>query len=141
MAINVGMHEAKTTLSRLVDAAQSGEEVVITRRGKPVVRLEPVSSGALRKSLYGSLKGQIKIADDFDELPDDIAKAFGMIVEVVRNGAPVAELSQPARPRRLEGEEWRRFVASLPSVDEDFAHDIREARKSVGPPAAKWPVG
>jgi prevent-host-death family protein len=78
MPINVGMHEAKTTLSKLVDAAQSGEEVVITRRGKPVVRLEPVSPGALRKSLYGSLKGQIEIADDFDELPDDIAVAFGM---------------------------------------------------------------
>ena len=79
MAINVGMHEAKTTLSKLVDAAQSGEEVVITRRGQPVVKLEPVGVGVLRKSLYGSLKGQIEIADDFDELPDEIAKAFGMI--------------------------------------------------------------
>ena len=79
MAINVGMHEAKTTLSRLVDAAQSGEEVVITRRGKLVVKLEPVSSGLARRSLLGMYKGQIKIADDFDELPDDLAKAFGMI--------------------------------------------------------------
>jgi len=79
MAINVGMHEAKTTLSKLVDAAQSGEEVVITRRGQPVAKLEPVSVGALRKSQYGSLKGRIEIADDFDELPDEIAKAFGMI--------------------------------------------------------------
>jgi prevent-host-death family protein len=78
MSISVGMHEAKTTLSRLVDAAQSGEEVVITRRGHPVVRLEPVRS-LPRKSLLGLYAGQIKIADDFDELPDDIAKAFGMI--------------------------------------------------------------
>jgi prevent-host-death family protein len=78
MTINVGMHEAKTTLSRLVDAARSGEEVVITRRGEPVVRLEPVSTKP-RESMYGSLKGQIKMADDFDELPDDIARAFGMI--------------------------------------------------------------
>jgi len=79
MAINVGMHEAKTTLSKLVDAAQSGEEVVITRRGQPVVKLEPVSAGALRRSLLGIYKGQIEIADDFDELPDEIARAFGMI--------------------------------------------------------------
>lgn len=79
MAISVGMHEAKTTLSRLVDAAQAGEEVVITRRGEPVVKLEPVPRPLSRKSLWGSLKGQIEIADDFDELPDDIAKAFGMI--------------------------------------------------------------
>ncbi len=42
MSISVGMHEAKTNLSRLVNAAQSGEEVVLTRRGKPVVKLEPV---------------------------------------------------------------------------------------------------
>lgn len=78
MAINVGMHEAKTTLSRLVDAARSGEEVVITRRGEPVVKLEPVNTRP-RESMYGSLKGQIKMADDFDELPDDIARAFGVI--------------------------------------------------------------
>jgi len=78
MAINVGMHEAKTTLSRLVDAAQSGEEVVITRRGEPVVKLEPVHP-LPREELLGMFKGQIEIADDFDELPDDIAKAFGMI--------------------------------------------------------------
>ncbi len=76
MAISVGMHEAKTTLSRLVDAAQSGEEVVITRRGEPVAKLEPVAPAKPRVSLYGSLKGQIKMADDFDELPEDILKAF-----------------------------------------------------------------
>jgi prevent-host-death family protein len=79
MAISVGMHEAKTTLSRLVDAARSGEEVVITRRGEPVVKLEPVPPTKPHVSLYGSLKGQIEMADDFDELPEDIAKAFGMI--------------------------------------------------------------
>jgi prevent-host-death family protein len=78
VAISVGMHEAKTTLSRLVDVAQSGEEVVITRRGKPVAKLEAVSSPP-RESMYGSLKGKIKMADDFDELPDDVARAFGMI--------------------------------------------------------------
>jgi prevent-host-death family protein len=76
MAISVGMHEAKTTLSRLVDAARSGEEVVITRRGEPVVRLEPMPPAEPHVSLYGSLKGQIKMADDFDELPEDILKAF-----------------------------------------------------------------
>ena len=78
MAISVGMHEAKTTLSRLVEVAQSGEEVVITRRGKPVAKLEPMDSSP-HESMYGSLKGKIKMADDFDELPDDVARAFGMI--------------------------------------------------------------
>ncbi len=79
MSISVGMHEAKTTLSRLVDAAQSGEEVVITRRGKPVVTLKPVAGMLPRRELWGLFEGQIEMADDFDELPDDIARAFGMI--------------------------------------------------------------
>lgn len=78
MSITVGVHEAKTTLSRLMEAAESGEDVVITRRGKPVIKLEPV--GALsRKSLFGLYKGQIEMADDFDEMPEDMAQAFGMI--------------------------------------------------------------
>ncbi len=77
MAISVGMHEAKTTLSRLVDAARSGEEVVITRRGEPVVKLEPVApSSGTRVSLYGSLKGKINLSDDFDDLPEEILRAF-----------------------------------------------------------------
>lgn len=78
MSISVGVHEAKTTLSRLLDAAESGDEVVITRRGTPVVKLQPVRA-LPRKSLFGLYKGQIKMADDFDELPEDIARAFGMV--------------------------------------------------------------
>jgi len=78
MSISVGVHEAKTNLSRLLEAAESGEEVVITRRGKPVVKLQPVGS-LPRKSLFGLYRGQIEMADDFDELPEDMARAFGMI--------------------------------------------------------------
>jgi prevent-host-death family protein len=76
MAINVGMHEAKTTLSRLVDAAQAGEEVVITRSGEPVARIEPIRPTVARRSLFGSLKDQIEIAEDFDELPEELLVAF-----------------------------------------------------------------
>jgi prevent-host-death family protein len=65
----------------------------------------------------------------------------GEEIEIVRNGAPVAELRGPSRPRRLKGEAWRRFVANLPVVDEDFAGDVQEARRSVGPPVSKWPAG
>jgi prevent-host-death family protein len=71
------MHEAKTTLSRLVDAAQAGEDVVITRRGQPVARLEPVKPSPKRRvSVYGALRGQIEMSDDFDELSDEILKSF-----------------------------------------------------------------
>ena len=73
----MGMHEAKTQLSRLVERAEAGEEIVIARNGKPVVRLVPVVSANSFGELYGAFRGQIKVADDFDELPDDIADAFG----------------------------------------------------------------
>lgn len=69
--------EAKAQLSALVERALAGEEVIIGRAGKPVVRLVPVVQGAERRR-PGTLKGQIRIANDFDELPADIAEAFGM---------------------------------------------------------------
>lgn len=78
MSITVGMHEAKTTLSRLVEAVQSGEDVVITRRGKPVATLQPVRP-LPRKSLFGLYAGRLEMAEDFDQLPDDIARALGAI--------------------------------------------------------------
>jgi antitoxin (DNA-binding transcriptional repressor) of toxin-antitoxin stability system len=62
----------------------------------------------------------------------------GEEIEIIRNGAPIAELRRPSRPRRLEGEEWRAFVESLPAVDESFARDVREARDQLGPPQDKW---
>jgi antitoxin (DNA-binding transcriptional repressor) of toxin-antitoxin stability system len=67
--------------------------------------------------------------------------AAGEEIEIVRNGATVAELRQPPRPRRLAGEAWRAFIAGLPAVDGDFARDVEEARASVGPPVSRWPAG
>lgn len=72
------MHEAKTKLSQLVQRAQAGEEITITRNGTPVARLVPVAATNSFASLRGKYRGQIVIADDFDDLPEDIAEAFGM---------------------------------------------------------------
>jgi prevent-host-death family protein len=74
----VGMHEAKTQLSRLVERALEGEEIVITRRGEPAVRLVPERSVEGFASLAGVWRDQVRISDDFDELPDDVAEAFGV---------------------------------------------------------------
>jgi prevent-host-death family protein len=71
------MHEAKTKLSQLVERAEAGEEIVIARNGKPVARLVPVARTNNLAAVRGALRGRIHIADDFDELPDDIADAFG----------------------------------------------------------------
>ncbi len=71
----VNMHEAKTHLSRLVDRAARGEEIVIGRAGKPVARLVAYEEQRGPRT-PGSWAGRVRIAPDFDELPPDIAEAF-----------------------------------------------------------------
>lgn len=72
------MHEAKSQLSRLVARVEAGEEIVITRRGQPAARLVPERRGEGFASLAGAWRGRVRIADDFDELPDDFADSLGM---------------------------------------------------------------
>jgi prevent-host-death family protein len=71
------MHEAKTNLSQLVERVEAGEDIVIARNGKPVARLVPVATGSSLAAVHGALRGRVQFAEDFDELPDDIAEAFG----------------------------------------------------------------
>ncbi|HVY78714.1 MAG TPA: type II toxin-antitoxin system prevent-host-death family antitoxin [Solirubrobacterales bacterium] len=73
----VGMHEAKSNLSKLVERVEGGEEIVITRRGTPAARLVPARRGEGFASLAGTWRGRVRIADDFDELPDDLAESLG----------------------------------------------------------------
>jgi len=73
----VGMHEAKTKLSQLVQRAEAGEEIIIARNGAPVARLVPVAAEPSLASVRGVWRGRVRVADDFDELPDDVAAAFG----------------------------------------------------------------
>ena len=70
------MHHAKTHLSRLLRQAQAGEEIVIARAGRPLVRLTPVHLPRRRRRL-GTAKGRIRMADDFNApLPPDILESF-----------------------------------------------------------------
>ena len=72
----VNMHDAKSQLSRLVEAATSGEEVILARAGHPVVRLVPVGEVRAPRRL-GLFAGQpFEIAPDFDLFPDELARAF-----------------------------------------------------------------
>jgi prevent-host-death family protein len=72
----VNIHAAKTHLSRLVDDAAQGEEIVIAKAGKPVARLVALTGPRPPRRL-GGLRGKIKIPEDFDApLPDDILDAF-----------------------------------------------------------------
>ena len=72
----VGMHEAKTQLSRLVELAEGGEEIVIQRSGRPVARLVAFQELRPISEAFGALRGQIVLADDFDELPSDFTEHF-----------------------------------------------------------------
>ena len=72
----INIHKAKTHLSRLVDEAAAGKEIVIAKAGKPMARLLPLESKP-RPKRYGLLRGRIKIRADFDApLSDEELKLF-----------------------------------------------------------------
>jgi prevent-host-death family protein len=72
--------EAKTHLSSLMDRAAAGEEIIIARAGKPVVRLIAYQDDKPPKRTPGIWKGKVKISTDFDELPESIAAAFRVFI-------------------------------------------------------------
>lgn len=77
MSKTINIHEAKTHLSRLVDQAAAGKEIVIAKAGKPMARLVPLVQEPKPKK-FGLLKGKIWIAEDFDApLPADFLISGG----------------------------------------------------------------
>jgi len=72
----INIADAKTHLSKLVEKALSGEEIIIGKRNKPLVRLSPLISSGKKKRHGGQWKNQVVIADDFDVLPEEIEDAF-----------------------------------------------------------------
>jgi prevent-host-death family protein len=70
--------DAKARFSEVVEQASQGQDIIITKMGKPVVRItryEPVPSN----QRLGLFQGQLRIADDFDEWPDEVARDLGMV--------------------------------------------------------------
>ena len=73
--IEVGVHEAKTHLSRLLAQVEKGEEVVIRRGGQRVALLVRIREE--RRPKFGTFAGRLEVADDFDApLPADVQEAF-----------------------------------------------------------------
>ncbi|MCY3931992.1 MAG: type II toxin-antitoxin system prevent-host-death family antitoxin [Acidobacteria bacterium] len=68
----VNVHAAKSQLSKLIAAAEAGDNVVIARRGRPAVRLVPVRSGGFR---FDTLAHLVDRVPDFDEPMDEIELA------------------------------------------------------------------
>ncbi|MGQ0617886.1 MAG: type II toxin-antitoxin system Phd/YefM family antitoxin [Acidimicrobiia bacterium] len=75
MTKSVGVHEAKTHLSRLLDEVAAGDEVVITRRGIEVARLVPARRPSRHR--FGMDEGLFTVPEDFDDpLPDEVLARF-----------------------------------------------------------------
>jgi prevent-host-death family protein len=72
------VHQAKTNLSKLLNAAADGDEVIITRRGGKVTRfkLQPITKQAKKPKLFGALKGKIVFADNYDQADKEILDLF-----------------------------------------------------------------
>jgi prevent-host-death family protein len=66
MPDQVNIHEAKTHFSQLVERAAAGEEIVIAKAGQPRARLVPLERPSGRRRGYGSMRGKIWLADDWD---------------------------------------------------------------------------
>ncbi len=72
----VNIYDAKTRLSQLVDKAASGEDVVVSRNGRPLVRITRLDVPK-RRIEFGLLKGKLIVPTDFDApLPDDVVAGF-----------------------------------------------------------------
>jgi prevent-host-death family protein len=91
VAKTVTVDEAKAGLSDLIEAAVSGEEVLIAKDGRARVRLVPVEAPPARPRVPGLFKGRIWMSDDFDDpLPDDLLRLFyeGEESDPLREPAP-----------------------------------------------------
>jgi len=71
----VNVREAKTHLSRLLAMVEAGEEVVIGRAGRPIARLVPYAPDIAQR-IPGAWKDRVRMAEDFDELPAELAASF-----------------------------------------------------------------
>jgi len=71
----VNVHAAKTHLSRLLERAEAGEEIVIGRAGKPIARLVPYVAERPAR-MFGRMRGEIRILPGFDEADDEIIRDF-----------------------------------------------------------------
>jgi prevent-host-death family protein len=72
----INIYAAKTHLSKLLERAAAGTDVIIARGGKPVARLTQLKK-PVRKIRFGVLKGKVKVAKDFDApLPDEVLAQF-----------------------------------------------------------------
>lgn len=140
------MHEAKTHLSRLVEAALAGEEVIITRRDQPVVRLTVVPPPSTRKHpLIGALPGLIiAMGDNFNDPYEDwdtpiFPPEDGKVQE------PPAAVAAPAKPvvpgsLLLDTHALLWVLADDPRLDDSAREQIEQAKLLLFSTASLWEI-
>lgn len=74
----LNVSEAKARFSSVVESAAAGEEVIVTKMGKPVAKVVPYSAATHRKRI-GLMRGKIRMAKDFDSWGPEEAKALGIV--------------------------------------------------------------
>jgi prevent-host-death family protein len=74
--MQIAIADAKARFADLIRRAESGENIVLTRHGKPVAQLTGAPK-AQSLPLFGALRGKLRIADDFDDLPEGFVAALG----------------------------------------------------------------
>jgi prevent-host-death family protein len=74
------IHDAKTNLSRIIERVEHGEEIIISRAGRPVAKVVPLA-GRVQRSGRGSLRGTLSLAPDWDSdvVNESIAADFGIV--------------------------------------------------------------
>ena len=108
----INMHDAKTQLSDLVARAEAGEDIVIARRNKPVVRLVPVRDESGNEPAGFAEDGQA----EFDIQGLRQALEAGREFTIMQNGKPVATVAPAAKKKRVPG----RFKGRMSLPDSFF---------------------
>ena len=75
MLTQIDIQTTDSSLQKLLQRVEAGEEILITRTQKPIVRLVPLTAPPIQRRI-GEAKGMVKIAPDFDEMPEDWMKHF-----------------------------------------------------------------
>ena len=74
--VTVNVRDLRDNLAGYLSRASHGSEVTVTSHGKPIARIIPVAPKKPRAALFGAMRGQIAMAPDFNETPDDIIDAM-----------------------------------------------------------------
>ena len=138
----VSVYDARAGLSRLIDQALAGEEVIITRKGKPVIRLVPVEPEQKKPRELGALRGLFELPDSFfDPLPDEVLADFYGEDGLALLKEQERRLKKEQEQQRIPPDRDGVFNVQVPAAErESSLRHIRDDDPRAGHPR-KWDDG